>query len=70
MYGKMRNAYKILVGKSQGERPLGRSRHRKDNIKIDLGEIRLEDVDWIYVVSSCEHGCETSGSIKAGEFLY
>jgi hypothetical protein len=38
--GEMRNAYKILVGKPEGKRPLGRSRHRwADNIKIDLREI-------------------------------
>jgi hypothetical protein len=35
----MRNAYKILVGKPEGKRQLGRSRRKwKDNIRIDLGE--------------------------------
>jgi hypothetical protein len=35
-----RNAYRILVGKSEGRRPLGRPRHRwVDNIKMDLREI-------------------------------
>jgi hypothetical protein len=39
--GAKRNAYRILVGKPEGKRPLGRSRHRwVDNIKMDLGEIR------------------------------
>jgi hypothetical protein len=34
----MRNAYRILVGKPEGRRPLGRPRHRwVDNIKMDLG---------------------------------
>jgi hypothetical protein len=34
------NAYRILVGKSEGKRPLGRPRHRwVDNIKMDLREI-------------------------------
>jgi hypothetical protein len=38
--GEERNAYRILVGKSEGRRPLGRPRHRwVDNIKIDLREI-------------------------------
>jgi hypothetical protein len=47
----MRNAYKILVGKPTGKRPLGRHRHRwEDNIKMDLREIMLQDVDWIHVV--------------------
>jgi hypothetical protein len=35
--GKMRNAYRILVGKQEGKRPPGRSRRRwEDNIKMDL----------------------------------
>jgi hypothetical protein len=38
--GDKRNAYRILVGKSEGKRPLGRPRRRcVDNIKIDLREI-------------------------------
>jgi hypothetical protein len=44
----MRNVYKILVGKSEGKRPRGRPRHRReDNIRMDLREIRWEGVDWI-----------------------
>jgi hypothetical protein len=43
---KMRNTYKILVGKPEVKRPLRRPRHRwEDNIKIDLTEIRHEDED-------------------------
>ena len=35
-----RNAYRDLVGKPEGKRPLGRSRHRwEDNIKMDLREV-------------------------------
>jgi hypothetical protein len=38
--GYMRNVYDILVGKLEGERPLGRWMHRcEDNIRIDLREI-------------------------------
>ena len=38
-----RGAYKVLVGKSDGKRPLGRSRHRwEDSIKMDLQEIGWE----------------------------
>jgi hypothetical protein len=44
----MRNAYKILVGKPEGTRPIGR-RGREDNIKMDIREIGLEVVDWIHV---------------------
>jgi hypothetical protein len=38
--GARRNAFRILVGKSEGKRPLGRPRRRwVDNIKIDLREV-------------------------------
>jgi hypothetical protein len=46
--GEKRNAYRILVGKSEGNRQLGKPRHRwVDNIKMDLREIGLGDMDWI-----------------------
>jgi hypothetical protein len=41
-----KNAYRILVGKPEGKRPLGWSRHSwDDNIKMDLREIELGSVD-------------------------
>jgi hypothetical protein len=46
--GEMRNAYGLLVGKPEGNRPLGRPRRRwVDNIRMDLGVVGLSDVDWI-----------------------
>jgi hypothetical protein len=43
-----RNSYRILVGRPEGKRPLGRPRHRLvDNIKMDLLEIGWSDADWI-----------------------
>jgi hypothetical protein len=46
--GEKRNAYRLLVGKPEGKRPLGRPRRRwVDNISMDLGEVGLGDVDWI-----------------------
>jgi hypothetical protein len=40
--------YKILVGKPEGKRPLGRPRRRwEDGIRMDLREIGLGSVDWI-----------------------
>jgi hypothetical protein len=46
--GEKRNAYRLLVGKSEGKRPLGRPRRRwVDNIRMDLGEVGWRDVDWI-----------------------
>jgi len=46
--GKMRNAYKILVGKPEGKRPFGRPRRSwENNVKMDLKEIWWKGVDWI-----------------------
>jgi hypothetical protein len=46
--GKERNTYRILVGKPEGKRPLGRPRRRwVDNIKMDLREIGWGGMDWI-----------------------
>jgi hypothetical protein len=43
-----RNAYRILVGKPEGKRPLGRPRHGwVDNIKIYFREIGWFSMDWI-----------------------
>jgi hypothetical protein len=41
-------AYRLLVGKPEGKRPLERPRRRwVDNIRMDLGEVGWDDVDWI-----------------------
>jgi hypothetical protein len=46
--GEMRNAYRILVGKPEGKRPLGRPRRRwVGNIKMDLGDVGWGGMDWI-----------------------
>jgi hypothetical protein len=48
--GEIRNAYKMLVSKSEVKRPLGGSRTSwEDNIKMDLREISFRDVDWIHL---------------------
>jgi hypothetical protein len=45
--GEKRDAYRILVGRPEGRRPLGRPRRRwEDNIKIDLQEVGW-GMDWI-----------------------
>ena len=46
--GEGRGVYRILVGKPEGKRPLGRPRRRwEDNIKMDLQEVGCEGMDWI-----------------------
>jgi hypothetical protein len=54
--GKKRNTYRILVGKPEGKRPLGRPRRRcVDNIKIDLRGMGWTGSIWL--------GVETSGGL-------
>jgi hypothetical protein len=46
--GETKNAYRIMVGKPEEKRPLGRQRRRwVHNIKIDLKEIEWDGMDWI-----------------------
>jgi hypothetical protein len=64
--GEKRNAFRILVGKPEGKRPLSRPRRRwVYNIKIDLREVGWRGMDWIDLA----HGNEPSGSIKCWEVL-
>ena len=47
-YGEGRGVYRVLVGKPEGKRPLGRPRRRlEDNIKIDLQEVGGGCGDWM-----------------------
>jgi len=46
--GEGRGVYRVLVGKPEGKRPLGRPRRRwDDNIKMDLQVVGCEGMDWI-----------------------
>jgi hypothetical protein len=55
-YGEKKNAYKVLAGKSEGNRPLGKPRRWwENNIKIDLREIGWGGMDWIHLVQEREH---------------
>jgi hypothetical protein len=50
--GEGRNVYRVLVGKPEGKRLLGRPRRRwEDGIKMDLREIGRGGVEWIHLVS-------------------
>ena len=74
--GEEREVYRVLVGKPEGRRPLGRPRRRwVDNIKMDLQEVGCGYMVWIglaqdrQVADTCECGNEPSVSMKCGEFL-
>jgi hypothetical protein len=72
--GERRGAYRALVGKPEGRRPLGRPRRRwEDNIKMDLLEggwehgLGLSVLGQGQVVGSCELGNGPSGFMKCAE---
>jgi hypothetical protein len=49
--GEKRNVYRLLMGRPEGRRPLGRPRRRwLDTIRMDLVEVGWGDVDWISLV--------------------
>jgi hypothetical protein len=55
--GEMRNAFKILVDKPEGKRPLGRTRYKWDyNIRMDLRELGWEDVGWMHLAQDRASG--------------
>jgi hypothetical protein len=46
--GEGRGAYRVLVGRPEGRRPVGRPRHKwEDNIKMDLPRSGMGGMDWI-----------------------
>ena len=45
--GERIGAYRILVRKPEGKRALGRPRHRREDIMMDLQEVRCGGMDWI-----------------------
>ncbi|KAJ4438388.1 hypothetical protein ANN_14333 [Periplaneta americana] len=66
-----RNAYRVLFGRPERKRPLGRPRRRwEDNIKIDLREVGYDNRDWIKLTrigtmaDLCEGGNEPAGSLS------
>ena len=47
-YGERRGVYRVLVGKPEGKRPLGRPRRKwEDNIRMDLQDVGYGGMDWI-----------------------
>jgi len=75
--GERRCSYRVLVGKPEGKRPLGRPRRRwKGNIKIDPQKVEcgVYGLDRFgsgqgQVAGTCECGNKPSGFVKCGEFL-
>jgi hypothetical protein len=72
----MKNAYRVLVRKLEGKRPLGRLMCRwEGNIRMDRRKIGWEGVDWMHLTHNRyqrwahEHGNKPLGSIKGREFL-
>ena len=58
-----RNAYRILLGRSEGKRPLGSPRRRwKDNIKMRLREVGCDPGDWIHLA---EDGDQWQAYVRA-----
>ena len=52
-----RNTYRVLVGKPESKRPLGRPRRRwEDNIKMDLREVGCVPRDWITLAEDRDQG--------------
>jgi hypothetical protein len=51
--GERRNVYRVLFGRPEGKRPLGRPRRRwEDNIKMDIREIGIDGANWIQLAQN------------------
>jgi hypothetical protein len=75
--GEGRGAYRVLVGRSEGRRPLGRPRLRwEDNIKMDFQEVGWGGMDWIDMAQDRDRWRAVVSAVmnlrvpqKAGNFL-
>jgi hypothetical protein len=56
-YGERGGIYRVLVGKPEGKRPLGRPMHRwEDNIKLGFQEVGCGVMDWIKLAENLPYG--------------
>jgi hypothetical protein len=63
--GEERGVHRVLVGKPEGKRPLGRPRRRwEDNIKMDLQEVELGCGDWIELAQDRDRWRELMSTVK------
>jgi hypothetical protein len=63
--GKDRGVYRVLVGKPEGKRPLGRPRCRwKDNIKMDLQEVVWGRGDWMELAQNRDRWRALVGTVR------
>jgi hypothetical protein len=54
--GEEIGVYRVLVGKPEGKRPLGRPRQRwEDNIRMDLQEVGCADMGWLRIETGVGH---------------
>ena len=75
--GEERGVYRVLVGKLEGKRPLGRPRHRwVDNISMDFQEVGCGYMDWIGLAQDRDRWRTLVGAVmnlrvpgNAGNFL-
>ncbi|KAJ4446816.1 hypothetical protein ANN_13514, partial [Periplaneta americana] len=68
--GESRNAYRVLVGRPEGKRPLGRPRRRwEDNIKMDLREVGYDDREWINFAQDRDQWKDEAASRPKSEFI-
>jgi hypothetical protein len=60
-----RGVYRVLVGKPEGKRPLGRPRHRwKNNIKMDLQEVEEGRGDWMELAQDRDRWWALVGTVR------
>jgi hypothetical protein len=74
--GEERGVYRVLVGKPEGKRPLGRPRRRWVDIRTDMQEVGCGYMDWNGLAQDRDRWrtfvsavMNLLGSVKCGEFL-